>query len=555
MLLSRFTRRVSTSLEDDLKIGLLTGSGDLTNDETVRLEKIKTYWDFYEGYHWEGIDNLDSPQVTFNYCRTFVNKFVAFELGKGFNIKNNIALENDPVTINDPQRDITLTDINDDSVIDNKDVEASKNSARELVERTVNEYLNKVWEDNGKDSLCTQIGQTKSITGDAWIRVSYASPDDLNDPFEEYPNGRIRITVLPTQYVYPRFNQHDKSELESMLIMYPVEVETATGLFFKRTSLTTVLYKEFWTREEIVVIQDGVEIDRMPNPYGILPFVQIKNFEIAGRTYGMSDLEDLIPLNFELNAKRSDVSEIIDYHAAPITCVYGAKIANLEKGANKVWGGLPKDAKIENLELTGDLTASTTYTDILKTAMCEIGGVPETVLGGAKAISNTSGVALQYMNLPLIDKTRVKRQSTTTALEMVNKMILFISLQEGLIIKPSDVTMRDFLNNTVTLPDTLPKDELLELQKIQIEMMLGLECRHGAMERLNKDSIKDKIEEIDKERAEHPELFNPALQTPWYNNYLQTQTPNINSGMGNGESPIEQMRVNTTGQNGGAEDL
>lgn len=38
--------------------------------------------------------------------------------------------------------------------------------------------------------------------------------------------------------------------------------------------------------------------------------------------------------------------------------------------------------------------------------MCEIGGVPETVLGGAQAISNTSGVALQYINLPLIEKTR-----------------------------------------------------------------------------------------------------------------------------------------------------
>jgi hypothetical protein len=299
------------------------------------------------------------------------------------------------------------------------------------------------------------------------------------------------------------------------------------------------------------VYEDKEEIDKMDNPYGIIPFVQIKNFPIAGRTYGMGDLEDIIPLNVELNTKRSDISEIIDYHSAPITCVFGAKIGNLEKGANKVWGGLPKDAKVANLELQGDLGASSNYTDSLKTAMCEIGGVPETVLGGANAISNTSGVALQYMNLPLIEKTRIKRQCTKTSLETVNKMILHIALLEGLIEKPDNISKKDFLYNEVTLPDTLPKDELLELQKLESEMKLGLECRHGAMERIGKEDINQKLAEIDKEREEHPELFNPMLQQMWYQNQMQGQAPQINSGMTNGQTPIEQVRTEITGQNGG----
>ena len=141
------------------------------------------------------------------------------------------------------------------------------------------------------------------------------------------------------------------------------------------------------------------------------PFVQIKNFPVAGQSRGQGDLDDIIPLNVEYNTKKSDMSEVIDYHSAPITLVYGAKIGNLEKGANKVWGGLPKDSKVENLGLQGDLTASANYAAECKTSMCEIGGIPETVLGGAAAISNTSGVALQYINLPLIERTRVKRVS------------------------------------------------------------------------------------------------------------------------------------------------
>lgn len=112
--------------------------------------------------------------------------------------------------------------------------------------------------------------------------------------------------------------------------------------------------------------------------------------------------------------------------------------------------------------------------------------------------------------------------------------------------------MKDFLDNTVAFPDTLPKDELIELQKIQQEMTLGLECRHGAMQRMGKDNIPKKIAEIDRERTVHPELFNPALQQMWYQN-SSGMSPTNAGGMLNGQTPQEEMRKAITGQNGGAE--
>ena len=405
-----------------------------------------------------------------------------------------------------------------------------------------------MWEDNKKDTLLTELGQTKSITGEAWVKVQFEDPEDMNDPFEEYPKGRIRLSCIPTQFVFPRFSDHDKDRLESLLIMYPIRKEQDTGVLFKRTVETTIMYKEFWTPKEIIVYEGKKEVDRMENPYGFIPFVQIKNFPIAGRTRGVGDIDDIIPLNVELNTKKSDVSEVIDYHSAPITLVYGAKIGNLEKGANKVWGGLPKDAKVENLNLQGDLVASVNYASDVKTSMCEIAGVPETVLGGASAISNTSGVALQYMNLPLIERTRIKRSCSSDGLQKVNKYIIFISLYHDLIKKPEDISMKDFLRNEVEIPDTLPKDELIELQKIQQEMTMGLECRHGAMERVGKDNIPKKLAEIDKERTEHPEIFNTSLQPMWYQNMMgQTNA----GGMMNGQTPIETVRKEITGKNGG----
>ena len=544
-MIENFRHRYSDSFEDTLNIGQLSSEGNLTNEEVLHLKRIKEAWNFYEGYHWEGIDDLDSPQVTFNYCRPFVNKFVAFEFGKGITIKTPTELDEVGVTVNDTKVEIDL-DKNKDGVVSEEELQGKYT----VKEKTLSDYLSDVWGNNKKDTLLTEIGQTKSITGEAWVKVQYEDPEYIDDPFEEYPDGRVRLSVIPTQFVFPRFNDHDKDRLESLLVMYPVRAIKDTGILFKRNVETTILYKEFWTKDEIVVYEGKEEVDRMENPYGFIPFVQIKNFPIAGRTRGQGDIEDIIPLNVELNTKKSDVSEVIDYHSAPITLVYGAKIGNLEKGANKVWGGLPKDSKVENLGLQGDLTASVGYISDVKTSMCEIAGIPETVLGGSSAISNTSGVALQYMNLPLIERTKVKRGCTSDGLQRVNKMITYISLYHGLIRKPDNITMKDFLSNEVELPDTLPKDELIELQKIQQEMTLGLECRHGAMERLSKDNIPKKLAEVDKERAEQPELFNPVLQQMWYQNQM-SQT-NV-GGMMNGQTPIETVRKEVTGQNGGAQ--
>ena len=542
-MIENFRHRYSDSFEDTLNIGQLISEGNLTNEETLFLKRIKEAWNFYEGYHWEGIDDLDKPQVTFNYCRTFVNKFVSFEFGKGFTIKTPVELDNVGVTIDDKKIEINL-DTNGDGQLSEDELQGGFT----IKEKTLGDYLLQVWGDNKKDTLLTELGQTKSITGEAWIKVQFEDPEDMNDPFEEYPKGRIRLSCIPTQFVFPRFNDHDKDRLESLLIMYPIRKEQDTGVLFKRTVETTIMYKEFWTPKEIIVYEGKKEVDRMENPYGFIPFVQIKNFPIAGRTRGVSDIDDIIPLNVELNTKKSDVSEVIDYHSAPITLVYGAKIGNLEKGANKVWGGLPKDAKVENLNLQGDLVASVNYASDVKTSMCEIAGVPETVLGGASAISNTSGVALQYMNLPLIERTRIKRSCSSDGLQEVNKYIIFISLYHDLIKKPEDISMKDFLRNEVEIPDTLPKDELIELQKIQQEMTMGLECRHGAMERVGKDNIPKKLAEIDKERMEHPEIFNTALQQLWYNNLLGSTNA---GGMMNGQTPIETVRKEITGKNGG----
>jgi hypothetical protein len=45
----------------------------------------------------------------------------------------------------------------------------------------------------------------------------------------------------------------------------------------------------------------------------------------------------LLLLNRAYNETATDIADIVNYHAAPVTVITGAKASNLEKGPKKVW--------------------------------------------------------------------------------------------------------------------------------------------------------------------------------------------------------------------------
>ena len=488
-----FSNKIS---QESIHNALLKSLGaQLKEEDLIRLNRAKNNWNQYDGYHWEGIPDTDKPQVTVNYVRAFVDKYVSFELGEGFTTKmlshiEKIDDENDPL-----------------------------------------DFLNEVWDYNRKLEKCVELGQSKSITGEGWIQVSYEPKyikgklnPNFDDPFDEFEKGKINITILPTAIVFPVYSSvHNREHILKLVIMYPITKNQNPSGMSKDPQEKTVLYKQEWTKDQVKVFEGDMTTPTqiLPNKYKVIPFYQCKNFPQQGKNEGLSDIEDIIPINMEINFKKSDISEIIDYHSAPITVVFGARIGNLERGANKVWGGLPKDAKIENLSLEGDLIAAQNYVNDLKMELHEVGNIPEGVLGGTLAISNTSGVALQIALMPLLERIKIKQVMTKSALEWTNKMILLIGEKEGLITIPKEVTVsgedgqektipitrKEFFHNEVSFDSILPKDTLLELQELELEMRMGLESREGAMKWRGTENIQEKIQEIDEDMKKNPSLY------------------------------------------------
>lgn len=65
----------------------------LSAEQSLRRERIRRAWNFYEGFHWEELPETDGVEMTLNYVRAFINRFVSFELGNGVSILSHEKLK------------------------------------------------------------------------------------------------------------------------------------------------------------------------------------------------------------------------------------------------------------------------------------------------------------------------------------------------------------------------------------------------------------------------------------------------------------------------------
>jgi hypothetical protein len=352
--------------------------------------------------------------------------------------------------------------------------------------------------------LLWEVGNQGSISGDSFIKVAYEMP--YEDPSGRFHPGRVRILPLNSSFCFPEFHPHDRTRLIRFKLKYRF---WGTSLEGTRSVFT---YTELLTDDAIEEYVNDELIDSRPNPLGVIPVVHIPNVPVSGSPWGLADIQDILTLNREYNEKATDISDIINYHAAPVTVITGAKASQLEKGPKKVWGGLPKDAQVFNLELGANLEAPLAYLELLKRSMHEMTGVPETALGQMQPISNTSGVALSIQYQPMMNRYNLKKTQYGLGFEKVNELIMLhlaIYEPEQLMFNPTvDVPLKagqfDVLDpndpitykSTTHWPAPLPIDELVKLNEIQGKMALGLESKRGALRELGEEFVDEKLQEL-----------------------------------------------------------
>ena len=434
-----------------------------------RLNRYSLNWAMYLGHHYSYRRQTGETQIALNYYRAFTDFVINFTFGKGVNFRSP------------------------------KETEA-----------IVPDLLERVWEvDNNKATVLWEIGQQGAVSGDCFIKVAYE--EAYKDPSGREHPGRVRVLPLNSSFCFPEFHPHDRERLIRFKLKYRF---WGTSLEGTRQVFT---YTEILTEDIIEEYINDELIDSRPNPLGVIPVVHIPNVRISGSPWGLSDCNDIININRTYNETATDIADIVNYHAAPVTVIIGAKASQLEKGANKVWGGLPKDAKVENLSGGSEgLKGAMDFLAMLKKSMHEMIGVPETALGQAQPISNTSGVALSIQFQPLMNRYHQKIIQYARGLERVNELILLsLVIKEPEVLKwdpnasqtplkpgqadqldPNDpITYRSYVH----FPQPLPLDKLIALNEIQSKLSLGLESKEGALRALGEEFPAEKLTEIRQE--------------------------------------------------------
>jgi hypothetical protein len=434
-----------------------------------RLNRYSLNWAMYLGHHWSYRRQTGETQMALNYYRAFTDFVINFTFGKGVNFRSP------------------------------KETEA-----------IIPDLLERAWEvDNNKATVLWEIGQQGAVSGDCFIKVAYE--EAYTDPVGRNHPGRVRVLPLNSSFAFPEFHPHDRERLIRFKLKYRF---WGTSLEGTRQVFT---YTEILTDDVIEEYINDELIDSRPNPLGVIPVVHIPNVRISGSPWGLSDCNDIININRAYNETATDIADIVNYHAAPVTVIIGAKASQLEKGANKVWGGLPKDARVENLEGGSQgLKGAMEFMALLKKSMHEMVGVPETALGQAQPISNTSGVALSIQFQPLMNRYHQKIIQYAYGLQRVNELILInLALKEPEIftwdpnsstvpLKDGQLAQLDF-NDPITyqsyvhFPQPLPLDKLIALNEIQSKLSLGLESKEGALRSLGEEFPTEKLTEIRQE--------------------------------------------------------
>jgi hypothetical protein len=433
-----------------------------------RLNRYSLNWAMYLGHHTSFRRQAGEPSIVLNYYRAFTDFIINFTFSKGMQFRS---------------------------------VKATEAIVPALLER--------VWSvDNDKSTVLWEIGQQGGVSGDCFIKVAYE--EGYADSAGGIHPGRVRILPLNSSFAFPEFHPHDRERLIRFKLKYRF---WGTSLEGTRQVYT---YTEILTEDMIEEYINDEMIDSRPNPLGVIPVIHIANVRVSGSPWGLSDCNEMISINRVYNETATDIADIINYHSAPVTVIIGAKASQLEKGANKVWGGLPKDARVENLEGGGQgLKGAMDFMAQLKKAMHEMVGVPESALGQAMPVSNTSGVALSIMFQPLMNRYHQKIVQYAHGLERVNELALRTlalkepetftlnldvettpKLEQLVQLDPSDPeTYRTYVH----FPPPLPLDKLIVLNEVQSLLSLGLQSKEGALRELGEEFPESKLQEIRKE--------------------------------------------------------
>ena len=199
----------------------------------------------------------------------------------------------------------------------------------------------------------------------------------------------------------------------------------------KTVAVTEILGPDAWQRYE-----DDVLMDEGVNPLGRVPVVHIQNMSQPYFYEGLSDVEQLMSLQDELNTRLSDRASRITLQAFKMYLAKGIEgIGDKPISPGRMWCTDNPEATIESFGGDSDSPSENQHIAEVREAMDKVSGVTPVVAGVLKnKLGNlSSAVALKMTFMGMLSKTYRKqltyeqgiRQIASLVLEVLDKASVF----------------------------------------------------------------------------------------------------------------------------------
>lgn len=410
-LLSRlFGQRAVTGVPDPAFLHLYNQH---EAEAQARAAQITQRWRWYHGQHPKPLrvrQGQPDDTVILNYARIIVDKGVSFLFGK------DVQFELD-----------------------------------ETGETAAEEWLAACWERNRQATLLQKLALNGAIAGHTFLKIL---------PQQPYP----RLVVLDPATVSVVWDPDDLEVVLRYIIQYPaIDPQTEKPVLRRQRIERGGRGWQIIDQQQQPGQSGWVTLQTTVWPYAWPPILDGQNLPCPNEYWGISDLEDdILQLNAALNFVASNLTRIIRYHAHPKTWGRGFAASQLNIAVDETIVLSSPDAELRNLEMTSDLSSSVALFQRLREALHEISKIPEVATGRLENAGSLSGVALQILYQPLVEKTELKRRTYGDFLVELNRRLLVLG------------GFGEENRVTIHWPELLPADPLQERQIAVLDQQLGV---------------------------------------------------------------------------------
>lgn len=383
-------------------------------DEMIRLRRYRTAWEAYNGQMpkpLKVVRGAIDDNVLVNYARSVVDKGVAFLFGQ------DIQFELDETQQTPPEQ-----------------------------------WLAACWEANGGIVTFQKLALNGGVCGHAFVKLVPASQTP-------YP----RAIILDPANVTVRW---DPDDIETV-IWYRIQYAALDPASEEPITVRQLIERNggAWhiTDQEARGAGAWVTVRETDWPWSWAPVLDCQNLPVPNEYWGLSDLpEDVLQLNTSINFVLSNTARIIRFHAHPKTWAKGVTAEQLKVAPDQTIV-LPGDSgELHNLEMASDLASSIALYERLREALHEVTRVPEVATGKLDSTGQLSGVALQILYQPLLEKTETKRRTYGGLLVELNRRLLALA------------GYGEEHRTVIHWPELLPTDPAAEAQTALVHEQLGV---------------------------------------------------------------------------------